>query len=402
MNSNESKVQEILKQRGIDTAVMDDVTEADIPEPCDRFKKLQEIYYVLKVSADMETPYWYNRLWWENDGDLLEVRRARAVAGGYAHTTPTILPWEKLVMNKTKNVRGAFPFPWVTASFFNAQAEALMNEVDAPAESEADAVSQVGAGGGNVTESYGEIICLAKKFGMRKEDIPVLVKVSKPWDEVSVEALSTTYAKMLPGYDQFERIMDSVVCMFDSYAIPQGREVMNYYLPLQYGFDGIMKICDEKIAEYMGEAGDDGLLGMSRGYYYAAMKEVAKGLSQWCQNYADKAKDFFKSSYKGDIRMITSVITVEEYKVFPYRTGQHEYIVSFERLMNVLDINIVSIDKTIADKAARIRAEYKAFKAMDALHLATACITGCDLFLTNDKQLRQFGEIKCITVEELE
>ena len=119
-------------------------------------------------------------------------------------------------------------------------------------------------------------------------------------------------------------------------------------------------------------------------------------------DYADKAEDFFKSSYKGDIRMITSVITVAEYKVFPYWTGQHEYIVSFERLMNMLDINIVSIDKTIADKAARIRAEYKAFKAMDALQLATACITGCDLFLTNDKQLRQFGEIKCITVEELE
>ena len=37
---------------------------------------------------------------------------------------------------------------------------------------------------------------------------------------------------------------------------------------------------------------------------------------------------------------------------------------------------------------------------MDALQLATACITGCDLFLTNDKQLRQFEEIRCITVEE--
>ena len=30
-----------------------------------------------------------------------------------------ILPWEKLVMGKAKNVRGAFPFPWVCASFFN-------------------------------------------------------------------------------------------------------------------------------------------------------------------------------------------------------------------------------------------------------------------------------------------
>lgn len=37
-----------------------------------------------------------------------------------------------------------------------------------------------------------------------------------------------------------------------------------------------------------------------------------------------------------------------------------------------------------------------------SLRWETACLTGCDLFLTNDKQLRQFREIKCITVDELE
>ena len=218
-----------------------------------------EIYYNLKVTADMEAPYWYNRTWWENDGDVIEVRRAKAMAACLSHITPTILPYEKLVMNKTKNVRGAFPFPWVCASFFNAQAEALMNEVDAPAESEADSVSVVGAGGGNVTESYGNVICLAKKFGMRKEEIPVLVKTSKPWEGISIEELSDKYSKMTPGYDQEQRIMDAVICMFDSLAIPQGREVINYYMPLEYGFDRIIELCDEKIAEVMGEAGDDGI-----------------------------------------------------------------------------------------------------------------------------------------------
>lgn len=39
---------------------------------------------------------------------------------------------------------------------------------------------------------------------------------------------------------------------------------------------------------------------------------------------------------------------------------------------------------------------------MDALQLAVACWKGCDLFLTNDKQLRQLKEVKCITVDELE
>lgn len=66
-----------------------------------------------------------------------------------------------------------------------------------------------------------------------------------------------------------------------------------------------------------------------------------------------------------------------------------------------MDIEVKSIDKTIAEKAARIRAEYKYFKTMDSLQLATACLTGCNLFLTNDKQLKQFKEIECITVEEI-
>jgi 4-hydroxyphenylacetate decarboxylase large subunit len=310
MNVKESKLQDVLKSRGIDTAEVDNLLESDIPEAKDSTKRLMELYYNLKVTADMEAPYWYNRTWWENDGDIIEVRRAKAMAACLSHMTPTILPYEKLVMNKTKNVRGAFPFPWVCASFFNAQAEALMNEVDAPAESEADSVSVVGAGGGNVTESYGEIVSIAKKFGMRKEEIPVLVKTSQPWEGISIEELSDKYAKMTPGYDQYKRIMDSVVCMFDSWAIPQGREVMNYYLPLQYGFDRIIELCDEKIAEVMGEAGDDGDFGMSRGYYYAAMKEITKGLSAWCNNYSKQAK--YLASIETDSALKANYEKIEE------------------------------------------------------------------------------------------
>ena len=301
MNSKESKLEDVLKSRGIDMAGAGNLLEGDIPEAKESSKRLMEIYYNLKVTADMEAPYWFNRTWWENDGEVTIVRRAKAMASCLSHITPTILPYEKLVMSKTKNVRGAFPFPWVCASFFNAQAEALMNEVDAPAESEADSVSVVGAGGGNVTESYGNVISLAKKFGMRKEEIPVLVKTSKPWDGISIEDLSAKYAKLTPGYDQEQHIMDAVICMFDSWAIPQGREVMNYYMPLEYGFDRIIELCDEKIAKVMGESDDDGILGMSRGYYYIAMKEITKGLSAWCDNYSKQAK--YLASIEKDVAL---------------------------------------------------------------------------------------------------
>lgn len=118
--------------------------------------------------------------------------------------------------------------------------------------------------------------------------------------------------------------------------------------------------------------------------------------------YFEKAKRFFMMCYDRSLEMFTSVITVEEYMVFPYRTNMQIYIKKFEKLIQELDISVKDIDETIAKKAAKIRAEYKSFKAMDALQLASACLSGCDIFLTNDKQLRQFEEIKCITVDELE
>lgn len=98
---------------------------------------------------------------------------------------------------------------------------------------------------------------------------------------------------------------------------------------------------------------------------------------------------------------VTSTITVTEYLTYPYQQNNLQLINAFYAFVDGMDIEIKSIDKAIADKAAKIRAEYKYFKTMDALQLSAACLTECDLFLTNDKQLKQFKEIKCITVEEL-
>ena len=118
--------------------------------------------------------------------------------------------------------------------------------------------------------------------------------------------------------------------------------------------------------------------------------------------YFEKVKKFFMNGYGSNKEFVTSVITMEEYFVFPYRNKLYSFIDMFNKLVQTTDMEIVEINQEIAKKAAQIRAEYKGFKAMDAIQLATACITGCDLFLTDDKQLRQFKELKCITVDELE
>ncbi|MCM1245321.1 MAG: PIN domain-containing protein [Roseburia sp.] len=55
----------------------------------------------------------------------------------------------------------------------------------------------------------------------------------------------------------------------------------------------------------------------------------------------------------------------------------------------------------IAEEGAKIRGKYKKFKAMDALQIATAIVSGCDMFFTNDKQLRQEKELLCMTMDDL-
>ena len=111
-------------------------------------------------------------------------------------------------------------------------------------------------------------------------------------------------------------------------------------------------------------------------------------------------KEFWKKYNECDY--VTSTITITEYLAYPYKHKEMQLIDSFYAFIKDMDIQVRSIDERVAEKAAQIRAGYKYFKTMDALQLATACIMNCDLFLTNDKQLRQFTEIKCMTVDELE
>ena len=97
--------------------------------------------------------------------------------------------------------------------------------------------------------------------------------------------------------------------------------------------------------------------------------------------------DFFAKCVKEHIQIVTSALTIEEYLVAPYSDGKMEYVDNFKRF--------------IPEQGAKIRGKYKGFKAMDALQIATAIVSGCDMFFTNDKQLRQEKELPCMTMEDI-
>lgn len=299
---NKKKLADILAAKGLpinfqfggkapDEMVLREVNK----EPSARAKKLRDIYYQTLSTANTEFPYWYNRRWNELEGEIDVVRRAEALKTAFSHLTPNIIPGEKLVMQKTNYYRGSFPMPWLSEGFFVAKEDELFKESLERGSASAGELSKFGTGGGNVTKSFGKVISIAGKFGMRQEEIPVLVKLAKEWVGRSVDDLGHKYEQMVPGYETKENIMKSLICMFDSgFTLPQGREVINYYYPLQYGFDGLIDMAKDCKMQVAGNASGDGILGMDRLYFYDAVITVIEGIQKWILNYATHARELVK------------------------------------------------------------------------------------------------------------
>ncbi len=63
-----------------------------------------------------------------------------------------------------------------------------------------------------MTTSFGNVVSIAGKFGIRQEEVPALLRVARMWVGKSVDDLGHKYEQMAPDYDIKEAIMKSVVC----------------------------------------------------------------------------------------------------------------------------------------------------------------------------------------------
>ena len=122
--------------------------------------------------------------------------------------------------------------------------------------------------------------------------------------------------------------------------------------------------------------------------YFVEQKEI----------YLNHIIDIFKANYLSDF--YTSAISVAEYSLYPYLYDK-SLLDRYNQFIDIMGINIVEIDKNIAEKSAQIRSQYKYFKTADSLQLASALSSKCDLFITNDKQLRQFSELEILVLDDL-
>lgn len=117
--------------------------------------------------------------------------------------------------------------------------------------------------------------------------------------------------------------------------------------------------------------------------------------------FADIIEKLMRHIIQNNIQIITSVISVSECLTKPIRENDTKLITIYERFFEqTQNMNVVDISFSIARKSADLRAQY-GLRTPDALHIATAIISGCQAFLTNDIALKRINELKVWVLDDI-
>ncbi len=116
--------------------------------------------------------------------------------------------------------------------------------------------------------------------------------------------------------------------------------------------------------------------------------------------FGQKARLFLNDCLRRRVYLVSSTLTYMEFCVKPYREKHEEIIKRFDEMLIGSGIQLIDMNKMIADQAARLRANYESLKTADSIQLATALHQKCDLFITNDKRLKTIQKVPVYLLEE--
>ena len=102
---------------------------------------------------------------------------------------------------------------------------------------------------------------------------------------------------------------------------------------------------------------------------------------------------------KPDIELVVSDLTWMECRVKPLTENKETRLADYDKFFSQSVIEIVELSRRVLERAAHFRSQYN-IKTPDAIHLAAAIISKCDIFLTNDRRLERFKDIH-ITVKRI-
>ncbi len=98
------------------------------------------------------------------------------------------------------------------------------------------------------------------------------------------------------------------------------------------------------------------------------------------------------------IVLVASDLTRMECRVKPVREEKTDLLKDYDEFFSSAVAEIIVLSREIMDRATEVRARHR-FKTPDAIHLAAAVVTDCDVFLTNDHRLDRFPDLAIEVVQ---
>jgi predicted nucleic acid-binding protein len=110
---------------------------------------------------------------------------------------------------------------------------------------------------------------------------------------------------------------------------------------------------------------------------------------------------FFGDAAEGLIRLYTSDFTLAELLVIPLRQSNDKLVVAYEEFFASEEIiEAVAVDRPVLRRSAEIRARL-GNRAPDAIHVATAVMCDCSVFVSDDQRIRLPSGLLRLSLEQV-
>ena len=117
--------------------------------------------------------------------------------------------------------------------------------------------------------------------------------------------------------------------------------------------------------------------------------------------YAPLLQSLWNTVHGSAVAVITSDLTLMECLVMPLRNSDTVLHSDFENVLLHSDIFLHPISRDILLESARLRAVIPSLRTPDAIHAATATVSGCSQFITNDAGFRRIPGLTVTLLDDV-
>jgi predicted nucleic acid-binding protein len=117
--------------------------------------------------------------------------------------------------------------------------------------------------------------------------------------------------------------------------------------------------------------------------------------------YLGLVRELFGAVDRGQLRAVTSTLTLLELLGVPYRSGDLALAERYEAILGrSRGLRLVDLDRPLLRAAAQLRAAHRRLRTPDALQLATALAVGATAFVTNDRELPVIRGLRIVELDD--